>query len=296
MSFIIPELIVESLIRDGLLNVKNKPEIIDDVFAELTKSYNRKYGEAELTKIKAMVQKEFAVVYAYSQIDHQKNTISIMVGSDNEDRGRDRLGDYDSAVTEEIVDAEELQALHRVDNVEVLEYIESTGQIKVADTTDLSEVYRNLVFVDNEDNEFPILGGINNNPGEKSFFIQKMAEVVVDQPTNYIKSSLNYKQYEIKGITSDVNLVIGVHTKDVLTTKYMYVLVKYFLLSRKPDMIKRGLFVATLSGSDFHRDSEMVGDKVFTRFLTITGKCEDTWRSDQVQLIDNIEIDCEPVE
>lgn len=298
MSFIIPELIVESLIRDGLLNVKNKPEIIDDVFSQLTKGYARKYGETELAKIKAFLQKEIAVVYSYSQVDHQKNTISIMVGSDNEDRGRDRLGDYESSVEEQIADPEELEALHRVENITVTGYNPTTGQMTVADSTDLSQVYKGLIFVDNGDREFPILGGINNTPGEKGFFIMKQADELdtTDPAGNLIKSSLDYRQYEVKGITSDVTLVLGVHSKDVLTTKYLYVLLKYFLLSRKPDMIKRGLMVATLSGSDFHRDSQFAGDQVYVRFLTITGKVEDTWRSDQVQLIDNVEIDCEPVE
>jgi hypothetical protein len=296
MSFIIPELIVESLIRDGLLNIKTKPEIIDDIFSQLTKGYNRKYGTAELEKIKAFVQKDFAVVYSYSQVDHQKNTISIMVGSDNEDKGRDSIGDYREPLTVQIADPVALAALVKVDDIEVLSYDPTTGKITVADTTDLSEVYRGLIFVDNEDNEFPIIGGINNEPGDKSFFIQKQAEIVTDDPTSSIKSSLDYEQYEVKGITSDVTLVLGVHSKDVLTTKYMYVLLKYFLVSRKADMVKRGLIVSTLSGSDFHRDSQFAGDQVYVRFLTITGKVEDLWRSDQVQLIDNIEIDCEPVE
>jgi hypothetical protein len=243
-----------------------------------------------------MVQKEFAVVYAYSQVDHQKNTISIMIGSDNEDRGRDSIGDYRESLTVQIADPDALEALNRVENIEVLSYDPITGRVSVADSTDLSPVYKGMIFVDNDDNEFIVFPGIDNTPGNKSFFIQKLAEVNVSQPTSLIKSSLDYQEYEIKGITSDVTLVLGVHSKDVLITKYMYILLKYFLVSRKEDMVKRGLMVSTISGSDFHRDSQFAGDQVYVRFLTITGKIEDTWRSDQVQLIDNIEIDATPCE
>lgn len=296
-GFIIPELIIESLIRDGLQNVKNNPAIIDDIFAQLTRNYSsRKYGEAEITKIKAFIQKEVAVVFSYHQVDQKPITISIMVGSDVESRPRAHLGDHYSEETEQITDEDELQALHRVDNLIVTSYDPLTGKVSVDDSADLSEVYRNMIYVDSAQNEFPILTGINNLPGEKSFFIMKQAEVDISDDTGYIRSSLDYKQFEVKGVTGDVSLVLGVHTKDALTTKYMYILLKYFILSRKKDMIKRGLYVSSYSGSDFNRDSQFVGDQVYTRFLTITGKVDDTWQSDQVVLIDNIEIDCEPVE
>lgn len=296
-GFIIPELIVESLIRDGIENVRAKPEIIDDLFSQLTRAFNsRKYGSAEIAKIKAMVQKEIAVIYSYHLVDAKPISISIMVGSDTEDKSKARLGDYEESITEEIVNPADLEALHRVDDLNVTGYDPVTGFVSVVDATDLSEIYKGMLYVDSAEVEHVLIGGIVNEPGGKGFFIEKQSEVDFSDQTGFIKSSLNYKEYEVRGVTGDVNLVLGVHSKDALTTKYLYTLLKYWIITRKFDMIKRGLFLATYSGSDFNRDSEYVGDKVFTRFLTITGKVEDTWRADQVQLIDNIEIDCEPVE
>lgn len=296
-GFNVPELIIESLIRDGIQNVRNDPKIIDDLFAQLTRNYNsRKYGSAEITKIKALVQKEIAVTFSYHEVDAKAPCISIMIGSDNEVAKRDHLGDHYSEQTEDITDSAELEALKRVENLVVISYNELTGQVSVDDATDLSEVYRNMIYVDSANNEFPITGGVNNLPGQKSFYIQKLAEVDISTNDGHIKSSVNYRQFEVKGVTSDVTLVLGVHSKDSLTTKWLYILLKYFIISRKKDMIKRGLYLAMFSGSDFGRDSEYLGDQVKTRFLTITGKVDDTWRSDQVTVIDNIEIDAEPVE
>lgn len=296
-GFNVPELIIESLIRDGIDNVRNDPKIIDDLFAQLTRNYNlRKYGAAEITKIKALVAKEIAVTFSYHEVDAKVPCFSIMIGSDTESAKRDHLGDYYAGETEEITDSEELQALRRVENLEIISYNELTGEVAVADSADLSEVYRNLIYVDSANNEFVITGGINNLPGQKTFFIQKQAEVDFSDNNGYIKSSLDYKQFEVKGVTSDVQLILGVHSKDALTTKWLYVLLKYFILSRKKDMIKRGLYLAMFSGSDFNRDQEYVADHVFTRFLTISGKVDDTWRSDQVVLIDNIEIDAKPID
>lgn len=298
-GFIIPELIIESIIRDGIQNIRNDKTIIDSIFAQLTRAYNdRKYGQAEIDKIKALIDKEIPVLYSYHQVDSQDRCFTIMIGSDPEHKPRAHLDDDYLSVTEQIVDETELEALHRVDNMEVTGYDPLTGKVSVSDATDLSPVYRGMIYVDEGDpaHEMIILGGINNTPGDKSFFIDKQAEIEFGQNTGYIRSSLDYKEYQVRGVTSEPRLVVGCHAKDALTTKYLYVLLKYFILSRKKDMIKRGLYTATYDGSDFNKDQAFIGDQVYTRFLTVIGKCDDTWRSDQVILIDNIEVDPKPIE
>ena len=296
-GFILPELIIESIIRDGLDNVRQDPTIIDSVFAQLTRSYNsRKYGSAEITKIKALVRKEIAVMFSYHEVDAKVPCYSIMVGTDNEDKRRAHLSDDYEEVSEQIADPDELEALHRVDNLVVTAFDPTTGKVTVDSSTNLSMIYRGMIYVDSANVEHDIISGISNQPGDKFFFINKADEVDFSDNTGYIKSSLDYKQYEVKGVTGDVSLVIGAHSKDALTTKYLYILLKYFILSRKKDMIKRCFYLASYNGSDFGRDSAFVGDQVFTRFCTITGKVDDTWRSDQVVLIDNVEIDAKPVE
>lgn len=296
-GFILPELIIESIIRDGMQNVVADPTIIDSIFAQLTRAYNnRKYGDTEIAKIKQMIQKEVAVVFSYNQVDAKVPCYSIMIGSDNEAKPRAHLDDFYEEREEQIVDEAELEALHRVDDIQVLSYDENSGKVLVSDATDLSPVYKGMIFVDSLGTEHDIVGGINNATGDKSFFVNKRDEVDFSDDSGYIKSSLDYKRYDLRGVTGDIQLVVGCHAKDALTVKYMYVLLKYFILSRKHDMIKRSLYLATYSGSDFGRDSSYGGDQVMTRFLTINAKVDDTWRSDQVVLIDNIEVDPIPIE
>jgi hypothetical protein len=219
-----------------------------------------------------------------------------MVGSDTEHKPRAHLSDDYEEVTEQIADPVQLAALHRVNNLQVLSYDPTTGKVVVDDTTDLSPVYKGMIYVDSTATEHFILGNINNTVGDKSFFLNKNEDVDFHDTTGFIKSSLDYEVYEVKGVTGDEQLVIGVHSKDALTTKYLYILIKYFILSRKPDMIKRGLYLSSYSGSDFNRDSAYIGDQVFTRFCTITGKIDDTWRSDQVILVDNIVVNPVPID
>jgi hypothetical protein len=296
-GFIIPELIIESIIRDGIQNVRSDKTIIDSVFAQLTRHYNSsKYGETEITKIKTLIDKEIAVLYSYHQVDAKDLSFTIMVGTDTEAKNRAHLGDHYEEIQEQIVDTDELEALHRVDDLQVTNYDPLSGKVTVDDSTNLSPIYKGMIYVDSSQVEHIILGGINNTAGDKSFFIGRNEDVDLSDATGFIKSSLDYEQYEIKGVTGDVNLVIGCHSKDALTTKYLYILLKYFLLSRKKDLISRCFYTSSFSGSDFNRDSQYVGDQIFTRFLTFTGKVDDTWRSDQVVLIDNIEVDPIPIE
>lgn len=291
-GYILPELVLESIIRDGIQNVRNDLTIIDSVFAQLTRSYNsRKYGEDELVKIKALIQKEIAVVFSYHEVESRQPCFSIMIGSDTEDKARAHLDDYYSIECEPI-DPEDLVL---VEDVIITSYDPIFGRVVVDDSVDLSSIYKGMVLVDSLNEEFTILGGIDNALGSKSFFIEKNADIEITGNA-LIRSGLDHKVNEVKGVTGDETLVIGVHSKDALTTKYLYILLKYFIISRKKDMIKRSFYLASYSGSDFNKDQAYLGDQIYTRFLTITGKIDDTWRSDQVVLIDNVDLEATPIE
>lgn len=297
MGFNLPELIVESIIRDGIQNVKNDLTIIPDIFTQLTRAYNtQKYGTSEVAKIQTLIDtKPIPVVFSYLDVDAKAPCISIMIGSDDEDRTRDHLGDLYQDETDQLTDPTELAALVKIAVVHPTAYDPISGRVSVDDSVDLSQIYKGVIFVDGLGTEHDIVSGIDNLPGQKCFFVPKGDEVDLTLPGS-IKSSLDFKVTEVHGTTSNVKLVIGVHAKDALTVKYLYILLKYFILSRKKDMISRGLYLAMLSGSDFDRNQEFLGDRVFFRFLTLTGKVDDTWRSDKVVLIDNVEIYGTPID
>jgi hypothetical protein len=46
----------------------------------------------------------------------------------------------------------------------------------------------------------------------------------------------------------------------------------------------------TYNGSDFNRNEAYSGDVVYSRYLTISARLLNSWRSDKVQLVDNIDI------
>lgn len=290
MSFQLPDIIIESVIRDGLEDLRRNPERIDDIFSSLTLPYaSEKYGVKELDKIKELIQKkDIGVVHSFNEVATREPCYSIQLGNDVEDKSLAHLDDFEEDIDELLTDPQDLADLIVVSSVVTSAYDTKSGKVSVDDAVNLAAVHVNLLWVDVAGTEHKILGGIVNTIGSKTFFIATGATVVTGA-TGTIKSSLNFKRFEQRGVIHDAQLLIGCHTKNALTTKYIYVLLKFFLTSRKADLISRGYFVSSLQGSDFTRNLKYEGDIVFSRFLTISGKVQDTWQSDQVTLVDNID-------
>ena len=296
MSFAFPELVIESIIRDGLEDIRQNPEFLDDVFGEFTKAYaTRKYGQAEIDKIKALIDKKnIAVVHSFHEASAKSPCYSIQLGLEGEDK-TSRLDDFEEDERVTITDAVRLDQLKKVTNLVPTAYDPVTGKISVDDSVDLSPVYAAYLYEDGSGTIHQIQPGISNTPGSKCFFVVPQSEVDIINPGE-IRSFITEDQFEIRSVTNEIRLLIGVHTKEALLTKYLYVLLKYILLSRKSDTLKRCFDRMKLEGSDFTRDFAYQGDMVFTRFLTVMGYTDDQWRSDQVNLIDSVEIDATPVD
>lgn len=287
-----PELIIESVIRDGLEFLRQNPSRVDDIFVELTKAYaSRKYGQAEVEKIKTLIlNRNIAVVHSFHEAASKTPCYSLQLGSESEAKERAHLGDFEEDTTVEIEDE---STLVRVSPFEPTSYSQQTGQVKVDDTVNLDSIGPGFIFVDGDGDEFEVQEGMSNDAGGKFFFLERGLEPNILAPC-FIKTFLNYTQFETKGETSQVNIMIGVHSKEALMTKYLYAILKYILFSRKSDLIKRSFVNSSFQGSDFSRDFKYEGDMIFTRFLTAMGQVDDSWRSDDVELIDRIFVEASP--
>ena len=293
----IPDLIIESVIRDGLENIKAKPEILDEVFGELLSNYAvRKYGAAEITRIKESLtganKDTVAVVHSMHDATSRIPCYSIQLGNDTENK--QYMEDHEEEVCIPL-DATELASLVKIPSIQPLTYSSASGKLTCDDTPDLSLLAKNYLFEDAAGTEHQIQAGISNVDGNKFFFITKNATVDLTGP-GLIKSFLTDKVQTVKSVIMQVSVVIGVHAENPLMAKYLYILLKNILLSRKADLISRCFDNLVISGSDFTRDTSYNADRVFTRFLTITGIVQDSWNADQMDLIDQINVDSTPTE
>lgn len=286
-----PDLVIESVLREGFMAIKRRPELIDDIFGSLLKSHvSEKYGQKEIRRIKEMIaKKDWSFVHSFGEVEANLPCVSIQLGNESEAKGIAHLDDMDEEVTQDITDEDKLAALVIEDNIlpDNLDY--EAGIIYLPDSVNLSKVHVNHIYVDADDNEFVIIGGVVNEPGQKQVVVAARSEVNI-MDVGRIKSSINYEQFAVRGVHNDVQLLLGVHTKDALTTKYIYILVKYILLAGKKKIIQRNLINMSYQGSDFTRNLKYEGDIVYTRFLTITGNVQDQWRSDKADIFDNVEV------
>lgn len=293
MSFQIPDLIIESVLRDGFEAARRDPSILDDVFAQLknlSPLMNRKYGQKEIRKIKDwFANKEVSIVQAFSQVVDNLPCISIQLIDDTESIKYAHLDDFEDDVQQTFTDPEKLAGLVILSGFTVDSYDELSGTLYVPDTVDLSKIHANHIYVDKNGDEFPIVGSIVNEDGAKQFGIKPLSEPDISG-TGEIKSSLDFEQWEKRGNIEDQKMLLGIHTEERLLTIYLYILVKYILNSRKKDVITRGLQLPTYSGSDFTRNLDYV-EPVFSRYLTVSGIVQNDWISDKVTPIDLVEVD-----
>ncbi len=303
MSFRLSDLVIESVLRDGLFLVRRDPTIIDDIFKkqlveELGPLMAAKYGEKEVNRIRAFFTgKEVSIVGDFKQAMTNLPSISIQLVSDTEAKDKARIGDEEPDSFNDFEEPEEIQALVRASDIGITAYDPLTGTCSLDDGDDLSKVIVNMILEDIDGAEFLIVGGIVEVVGLQQIIIKDRTGTIIPAATDInitgpalIKSSIDFEQREIRGTTDDQSILIGVHTEERLLTIYLYTMVKYIISARKASLIERGFDLATYSGSDFTRDFEYV-EPVFQRFLTMSGITCNDWESDKVVPIEEVIIE-----
>jgi len=289
MAFRVPDLIIESILRDGFTAVRRDKTIVDDVFADLDLGFTKKkYGQKELNRLKKfLTEKEVSIVQAFSQVPTNMPCISIQLVSSSEAKNYTILDDFASDKEQDLSPKEEEQRVI-LDIVYASDYDPMTGIVSVSNVTDLEPVIKNNLYVDASGTEFSIRGGINNATGKKQFNIGKNQDPDLSEPGKII-SSIDFKQFEERATVDNERILLGIHTEERLLTIYMYILVKYFLLSRKRYLIERGFQLASYDASDFTRNLDYK-EPVFSRFITVSGITTHEWLSDKVEPLESIDV------
>lgn len=286
MSFKLTELCVEMTLREGLQAMRNSigtsSDQIDDIFSELTAPYlNKNYGESELEKIKHLVQAPIKITHGWSdQNDIKVPEITINLTSANETEAHAGIEDYAGHI-DEVLESTVLVDLFDCDS-----YSDITGTIICTTSNpDLTTVRTGNILVDSDGNEFKILGGITNDTGDKHFAIS--TGQVVNLTGCKIRTAYSGTRTTVRGVRETESILIGIITENPLATKYLFHIVKYILLSRKNDLLARGLEISTYDASDFIKWGEL--PQAFIRSLTLRARfIENTWNADKVGILENI--------
>lgn len=281
LGFILPDLVVESVLRDGFQLLRKTPEHIETILKSLNSDYNaKKYGQNEINKLKEFfVKKEISIVHSFAEVNAHDMSVSIQLTADTEMVNRALLSDYAGKVTEELnenqysgLDPITSESLVVADSLVPSSFTATTGAINIM-TGDLDSVTSDLFYKDAAGNEHKILAVDETN---SVIYVEPNSSVDV---TNFgqVVSKLDSRDFEVRTTREKQSLLLGIHAKNRLTALYLYIIVKYILNAKRVDLHNRGLQLPTYSGSDFTRDLSHLADIVHTRFITITGEICESW-------------------
>lgn len=290
--FAITEFQVEAIIRERLEEIKSSSDIdliLEDIYGRLnTASLQAKYGAKEIQKVKDWLMRgDIHIHQALTTLasDTKLPSFSIHLQSDNE---KDDLAGFSDTDGKCIVPIGEQVV---VPTFTADSYDTATKTLYVPDSVDLSNVYANRYYVDGDGITYQVVGNVNddvNHNDGKFFSIDAPEGYVVNFVGGRIISAVQERQFETKYIPSQETLMIGAHAQSALLTKYLYYLLRYILYTAKNKFHNRNLELSRHVGSDFNLNQQMLGDSVYSRFITLQVVHYDNWRGEELPVIDAI--------
>lgn len=258
------------------------PAKIDDIFSKfLEAQFINQYGQDKIDSIKTyIVNNQIKIVHAWSMVPTSIPCISIQLQRANETEEDQNLGnnymDEETSTTPTVY----------VATVTPGTYDTLTGKLTVVNAADLSPICPGMVFVDADNNKFPIQSGISNMSGNKYINIGsgQTPQLVGD---GRIESSIDFIRSERRQIRIRETVMLGCHAKnDIHLVKFIYYILVYILKSRQDSLINRGIELDRGTGNIFDRENDFQGENIFSRFLEVNCLTEFVWNQGVVQVFD----------
>jgi hypothetical protein len=280
------EFVIETVLRDGLGNMRDNPAILDDVFSKFTATFfNNQYGTSKINELKQYIQdNQVKIVHSFAQVPTNTPCFSIQILKSSEtpklQQFSNEYEDVDTAIA----------PIVKVASVQPLSYDTVTGKLQVNPSTNLANVYPGMIFKDANGIEFPIRSGNSNLAGNKYINIGSGQNPNLALPGSII-SSVRIKRVSRRMVRLEETISLGVHTRnDVHIAKFLYYILYYILKSRMDSLIERGVHLDYGLGGVFDRVDQFEGENVFTRMVDVNCITEFDWNQEQVTLIDNFDL------
>lgn len=276
------EFVVETVIRDGLGELKATPSRIDDIFSRFLEAhFLNQYGQEKIDQIKTYIaNNQIRIVQSLAMVPTSMPCISIKLIRADETEEMQNLGN--NYLDEDLSKDPTVY----VPVVQPGTYDTLTGKLTIINIADLSVVCAGMNFVDSNGTKFPIKSPISNMSGMKYISIGSGQEPELTLPGR-IESSIDFSRIERRMIRIRETLSIGCHAKDdVHLAKFIYYILIYILKSRQESMIARGIELDRGTGNVFDREDEFEGENVFSRYVELNCLTEFVWNQSEVQVFD----------
>lgn len=276
------EFTLETVIRDGLGDLRSNPAAFDDLFSKFKSTFfNNQYGQVHINKLKTYIQNnQVRIVHSFAQVPTSVPCVSIQILKSAEtpklQQFSNEAEDVDTAI----------DPIVRITNVQPVSYDTVSGKLIVDPGTDLSLLCPGMIFKDSNDTEFTIRSGNSNLTGNKYINIGSGQEPELTLPGDII-SSIGNQRMARRMIRLEETISLGVHaSNDVHIAKYLYYILTYILKSRMDTLIQRGIHLDYGVGGIFDRVDEYQGENVFSRYIEVNCITEFDWNQELVTLID----------
>lgn len=280
MAIILPELILESIFREGLEEVSNDPDKLNDWLSLYNESYLEKsYGQKTIDDIRNFFKKDVHIM----QGDHDipSKVPCICIDSLNFDEAQDKtyLGDYGFTIDENIENRIIVKSLQPVS------YDLTTGWLTLQSSSNLSAVTINHLYSDSAGNKYTIYSIIDRDSDKRLNIGTGIASVDVINPGNIVSIvSVAKSRHLVTPVNHRLN--VSVHTSDPFMTKNLHYVCIYMLSYYKFKMIQRGLEISTWAATEFFRDPNKIPDHIFSRSIDVYVTTFANWRESQELLAD----------
>lgn len=278
----VTEFVFESVIRDGLGELRATPSKLDDIFSRFLEAhFNNQYGQAKINEIKTYItNNQIRIVQSWAMVPTTVPCISIQLESSSEDPEIQNIGnaylDEDESITPTVY----------VPVITPGTYDAVSGKLTVINSADLSMICPGMIFVDFAGTKFTILSGNSNLSGNKYINIGPAKEPDLSGDGK-IESSLDKKRTERRMVRLRESIRLGCHAKDdVHLAKYIFYILTYILKSRQEALITRGIHLDWGQGSIYDRDDTFKGENIFSRFIKANCITEFDWDQKEVNLVD----------
>lgn len=287
MSAPLSEFVFESVIRDGLGDLRSTPSKLDDIFSRFKEAFlDVQYGQSKIDEIKTyIVENQIRIVHSFPMAPMSTPCISIQLMRASEDPMLQNIGnefeEVDASKTPDIL----------VPIVTPGTYDTLTGKLTVTNAADLSLICPGLVFVDFSGTPFTIESGNSNTASNKFINIGKGKDPDLGGDGR-IESSIDITRTERRMIRLSEGIDLGCHVKDdVHLAKLLYYILTYILKSRQESLITRGITLDYGNAGVHDREQVMNNENVFSRYISVNCLTQFDWNQEEVNLIDCFDTD-----
>lgn len=281
------DVIIKNAIELSLEDMKKNPWVIDDVFSVFIENpmLRDKYGIKEVNRAREFILNNKIHFFMGGRMDKEEfPCVTISVGPSGEDKSLATLGD--STVDVEELDPSEIgcKISYIMSPFTPTGYDQATGVISVPEGLEGFEYVRsNMVAIDPETGQGFLISG---KAGELGIQIPAGSDLK-GQKVAIVPEYQVYRARRERA-TSQETYNIGCHTHgDPATTLFLFAVVKYGLYRYREALLEHENFqLGTLQASDMVKNQSFESENIYSRFITLSGQCEETWLKTPYRVIE----------